>query len=301
MKEELISVIITTYKGEKFIIRAINSVLNQVYPNIEIIVVDDNGVGTASQIATQKTLRDYIDHKKIKYLPLDVNSNASVARNIGVKISKGTYVTLLDDDDYFFTECLEKLSEKLINTSKKVGLAYSGFKKKYDNGKTKTFKTAAKNFGNIGYEILCREIRIPTGSFLVKREVWFALGGFDENFKRHQDWEFLTRLTDKYEVAVSNSFSVCKIIISRNSPKDPIEYYNLRLYYLNAMKPLIEHYTLKKQKKILSIHYADIILNYAKNKKYEQILPFFKKHGLLLHTTAQCLNKLIKYANNKMG
>ena len=60
---EQVSVIIPTYKRSKYLIRAIKSVLNQTYENIEIIIVDDNGKGTEDQLDTELRLKEFIDKK----------------------------------------------------------------------------------------------------------------------------------------------------------------------------------------------------------------------------------------------
>ena len=95
----LVSVIIPTYKRSKSLNRAIDSVLSQTYPNIEIIVVDDNGKGSKYQLETEKSLEKYIKTDKIKYIIHDVNRNGSAARNTGFKHSRGEYINFLDDDD----------------------------------------------------------------------------------------------------------------------------------------------------------------------------------------------------------
>ena len=63
----LVSVIIPTYARSQYICRAIDSVLNQTYKNIEVIVVDDNGENTENQLATFQTLKSYIDKEQITY------------------------------------------------------------------------------------------------------------------------------------------------------------------------------------------------------------------------------------------
>ena len=98
---KVVSVIVPTYKRNKYIIRALDSILSQDYPNIEIIVVDDNGRGTPDQIETEKALSKYIKDKKIKYICNEKNLGGALARNHGIEQSSGDYVTFLDDDDVY--------------------------------------------------------------------------------------------------------------------------------------------------------------------------------------------------------
>lgn len=66
---KLVSVIIPTYKGSQYIRKAVDSIINQSYRQIEVIVVDDNGVGEIEQQNTWSALRDLIESNQIKYVP----------------------------------------------------------------------------------------------------------------------------------------------------------------------------------------------------------------------------------------
>ena len=96
-----VSVIIPTYKGSDNLIRAIKSVLNQTYKNIEIIVVDDNDENSIFRKENEERLKSFIDDNKIIYLKHKCNKNGAAARNTGLRKSSGAYITFLDDDDYF--------------------------------------------------------------------------------------------------------------------------------------------------------------------------------------------------------
>ena len=88
-RKALVSVIITTYKRSKFLKRAINSVLNQTYKNLEIIVVDDNNKNDQYSNSTKKVLKKYIKRKQIRIIQHDENKGISAARNTGIKESNG--------------------------------------------------------------------------------------------------------------------------------------------------------------------------------------------------------------------
>ena len=81
---KLVSVIIPTYSRPVNLKRAINSVLNQSYNNIEIIVVDDNGDGTYNQIRTEKEINEYMSLNNFRYLKHNKNRNGrSEERRVG--------------------------------------------------------------------------------------------------------------------------------------------------------------------------------------------------------------------------
>jgi len=92
---DLISVIIPVYKVEKYIDKCIKSILNQTYTNLEIILVDDGSPDNCGQICD-----DYAQkHNRIKVIH-KTNGGQAEARNYGLNIAKGKYVTFLDSDDY---------------------------------------------------------------------------------------------------------------------------------------------------------------------------------------------------------
>lgn len=99
----MISVIINVYNGEKYIKRCLDSVINQTYKDIEIVVVND-----ASTDKTLKILKGYKD-KRIRIINNKENLGLSLSRNIGIDNSKGDYLYFVDVDDYLELDALEYL------------------------------------------------------------------------------------------------------------------------------------------------------------------------------------------------
>jgi len=102
MKPE-VSVIIPTYNSEDFIAKALKSVLNQSYRNLEIILIDD-----ASTDSTVRIARSFID-RRLKIIQNERNRGVSYGRNIGIEQAKGKWIALLDSDDWYARQRLEKL------------------------------------------------------------------------------------------------------------------------------------------------------------------------------------------------
>lgn len=199
MGNPLVSIIIPTYSRPKNLVRAIESVLTQTYDNIEIIIVDDNGIGTKHQKETEKVLESYLLSNKVVYLKHDVNKNGSAARNTGVNAAHGEIIGLLDDDDEFLANkieeqvlCLEKAHQQNI---KVCGCFCNGLIV------TKTHRHAVINHvkGNLAEQLLLGEVRFNSSTIIVYKESYIKIGGFDERYKRHQDWEFFLRFLGKYD------------------------------------------------------------------------------------------------------
>ena len=97
-----VSVIIPVHNSSKYIQECINSVINQTYKNLEIIVIDDKSTDNSVEII--KSIRD----KRIKSIELKENVGAALARNKGIELSTGDYICFLDSDDYWYHKKIEK-------------------------------------------------------------------------------------------------------------------------------------------------------------------------------------------------
>lgn len=124
--QELVTVIIPTYKRSKVIERAIKSVLNQTYKNIEVIVVDDNANFPDERKETFEIVKKY---PSIIYIANSKNLGGALARNEGIYKAKGKYIAFLDDDDEYREDKIEK-QYKLYkkHENEKVGLIFSNEK-----------------------------------------------------------------------------------------------------------------------------------------------------------------------------
>ena len=135
--EELISVIVPIYKVEQYLEKCIDSIINQTYKNLEIILVDDGSPDNCGKICDEYSKEDNrikVIHKK--------NGGLSDSRNKGLNISSGNYVVFIDSDDYIDTNMIEKLYNKLIETNSDICICdfirefenfskYNNFEKKY--------------------------------------------------------------------------------------------------------------------------------------------------------------------------
>lgn len=108
MEEELISIIVPIYNVSKYLDRCMESLLKQTYTNIEIIMVDDGSpddCGNKCDCYAKKDCRVKVIHKK--------NAGLGMARNSGIDISSGKYISFVDSDDYVDTKMIERLYNRL--------------------------------------------------------------------------------------------------------------------------------------------------------------------------------------------
>lgn len=116
----LISVVMPNYNGYRFVEQAINSVLNQTYQNFELIVVDDCSNDDSLSLIEHKAQSD----NRIRVIALEHNVGVANARNVGIKEAKGEYIALLDNDD-LWTE--DKLERQLALAQKGADIVYCSY------------------------------------------------------------------------------------------------------------------------------------------------------------------------------
>ena len=116
----LISVVMPNYNGHRFVERSIDSVLSQTYQNFELIVVDDCSKDDSLSLIQHKAQSD----SRIRVIALEHNAGVANARNVGIKEAKGEYIALLDNDD-LWTE--DKLERQLALAQKGADIVYCSY------------------------------------------------------------------------------------------------------------------------------------------------------------------------------
>lgn len=117
MKDDLISVIVPVYNVEKYLHKCINSILNQTYKNLEVILIDDGSTDNSGKICDEYALKD----NRIKVIHKE-NGGLSSARNAGLDICSGDYIGFVDSDDYIAEDMYEYLYVNLIKNNADVAM-----------------------------------------------------------------------------------------------------------------------------------------------------------------------------------
>lgn len=280
-----VSIVITTFQGLETVERAIVSAISQTYDNTEIIVVDDNGVGSEVQQKTEEIVRKY---KDIIYVAHEVNKNGSAARNTGIRQAKGKYVALLDDDDSFRSDKIRKQVDVLESLGDEYGICYTGMMIHFPNGASKEQITRYE--GDIFLPAIMRKVKAQTSEFLIRKDAAIKIGCFDESFNRHQDWEFFDRMAYNYKVAVVPEVCIDRYIYKRTSASTPERYESNRLYYLKKMKPFIEKLSSNDQVEIYDFHYRSIAREYLKRTRIITGFKYITKCSSIIRTIKDLLN-----------
>jgi len=270
MNDPLVSVVIPTYGRSHLLARAIDSALSQTYPIIEIFVVDDNGRETPQQTETEEKLQEYIQNNQITYLKHEKNAGGSAARNTGIKASHGHYVALLDDDDEWFPEKLEKQVEYFKSLDEKVGVVYCSYiLQEHDRDE----EIVRNERGDLTKDLLMLEFDPGASSTLFfKKNVLEEIHYFDEQFSRHQDLEVLIRLCRHYLIDVCPD--VLLKINGHNFPS-AAKIEGVKKLFFDIFKSDIKKFSFIDQRRVYAMHYMELAALFLNEKKLLKILKYY--------------------------
>ncbi|MGM0716605.1 MAG: glycosyltransferase family 2 protein [Halobacteriota archaeon] len=189
----LVSVVIPTYNRSELIREAVESVYDQTYDRIELIVVDDHSPIPVSETLTEDTPDSIASMVVLRH---DENRGANAARNTGIRRATGEYVAFLDDDDRWETPKVHKQIEAFQSSGPEVGVVYTG-KRSERAGKT-TVETPTWS-GNVLKDLLTGKNFSQFSGLMVRESAIEAAGLPDERFPCWQDREWFFRLAKHCE------------------------------------------------------------------------------------------------------
>ncbi len=188
----LVSVIIPNYNYVSYVSEAIDSVLAQDYPNLEIIVVDDG-----SSDNSRSVIESYGGDVKGVF---QQNQGVAATRNNGVAACNGEFVAFLDADDAWMPTKLSRQIEKFADAH--VGLVHVGVAE-IDGSGAVVGENIAGREGKVAHDLLLlRPVILGGGSgVMIRRRIFDEIGGFDTRLSTSADWELYYRIASRCEVA----------------------------------------------------------------------------------------------------
>jgi glycosyltransferase involved in cell wall biosynthesis len=204
----LVSVIIPAYNAEQFVERTLNSVLNQTYQNLEVIVVNDGSHDRTAEIVSE------IAHRDDRVILLhQSNSGVAVARNLGIQHSKGEFIAPIDADDIWYPKNIEKQVQYILQAETSVGLVYSWSIDINENDEVEGEFRASSIEGEVYTTLLLHDFIANASSTLIRRECFERVGGYNIDLKAHnaqgsEDWDLYLRIAQYYHFQAVPEFLV---------------------------------------------------------------------------------------------
>lgn len=170
-----------------------NSVLDQTYEHLELIVVDD-----ASTDETPDILQLWRD-ERIRYIRLDRRSGAPAARNVGIDVARGELVAFQDSDDEWLPEKMRKQVAKFRSVPESCAVVYTPLVKFIGGSRIRLPSTSddRPRSGDLS-RALARSNFISTQTAILRPDALRSVGGFDVSLPRFQDWDLWFRLSRSY-------------------------------------------------------------------------------------------------------
>lgn len=207
----LVSIIMPCFNAKKYILDAINSVLEQTYPYWELIIIDDCSTDGSADLILEYFGKD----KRIKMVRLKQNSGIAVARNTGIELANGRYIAFLDSDDLWLPFKLEKQLDFMQKNN--LALTYSSYFIIDRNGKIIGIRNAPKM---LTYKMLLKSNFIGnlTGIYDIS-----VLGKvYSENVK-HEDYTLWLKILKKVKYAKGIQEPLAKYRVSVGYSKNKLK------------------------------------------------------------------------------
>lgn len=188
----LVSVVIPTHRRRTYLGDALRSVAAQTYPYFEAIVVND---WPEDREAVDQSIRELGDDR-FRAIHHRQNLGVAAARNTGSRAALGEILAFLDDDDSWLPSKLER-HVAAHQSRPSVALVYSGYTKRWVDGIWPDFVYGAQSLPEDVTSAMEDGLFCPEHMSLitVRRQAFEKIGGFDESFRQHEDWDLFYRLS----------------------------------------------------------------------------------------------------------
>ena len=223
----LVSAIIPTYNNAAFLPEAIDSVISQTYPNIEIIIVNDGSTDNTNEV-----LRKYLD--RIIYIEQE-NAGPASARNTGIHQARGEYIAFLDADDIWMPTKIEE-QLKIFSQNPNASLVYSRMVNFDDRSSKNLSVIPRKVFSGRIFDQLLVENLIALPTVIVRSNILDRIGLFDESLFTAEDWNLYLRIARDHEI-----IGVNKVLVRRRKHYDNIsDRWDVRIGTLDSLDRIVD-------------------------------------------------------------
>lgn len=270
----LVSVIIPTYKRTDKLDRAIWSVLEQTYENIELLLVNDNVPNDKYTIELLEKVKAYQTDSRFHLLLQDKHVNGAVARNFAIKQAKGEYIAFLDDDDWWEKNKLHEQVKELSSLDSSWG-GVSCKMTFYDGLMRVISKSKKYPNGNIYKDILTLQSDVATGTLLLRHTALDDAGYFDENLLRNQDLQLLVFFTYKYKLKEVDKYLHCvDVSDNQNRASDGFKAIKIKNNFFKSVKPILDTLSKSEYCCVDSMRNFEIAYIFLRGHDYKNALKY---------------------------
>lgn len=275
-QNKMVSVIIPTYKRSDKLPRAVKSVLNQTYSNVEVLVVSDNEPNDEFTEQARRIVESFND-PRVKLITQKHHTNGAAARNVGIKASTGEFIAFLDDDDFWDKEKLEIQVPVLESLDSSFG-GVSCLNKVFKKGKLHHLQQGYRS-GYLYRRILMCMLAVSTDTVVLRREALFDAGLYDESLLRNQEVQLFTFFTSKYKIQLIDKY-LCNVDVDDNQNRPtPEKYVKLKHDFFKSVSPIVSKMNWFMKSNIKVINFFEIGGLYALRGEYfkaiKYVLPLF--------------------------
>ncbi len=261
----LVSCVVPSYKRCDTLRRAIDSIVNQTYTNIEVLVVDDNEKGDEYSVVLASIVGGYANDNRVRLVLQDKHINGAAARNAGVNAARGEYIAFLDDDDEWLPTKIEKQVRFILSNPQYGGVGC--LSDIYCENKLKN-KGKIDNVDVNVFNILRRRVDIGNCAFFCRKDVLLQFGGFDERLKRGQDLQLLSDF-----VNISPIYVIQESLVRINSDsvinRPTIDNHEILVKsFLQSRAYLLDSLSKSERKRVISAYYFELAYTAIKNKAF---------------------------------
>lgn len=261
-----VSVIIPTHNRPELLKKAVYSVLNQTYKDIEVTVVDD-GLEKRADKAIEE-----LNDSRVKYIQHQEEKGGSVARNTGIRASTGQFIAFLDDDDEWLPNKLELQMKEFEKTSQDVGFCFSAVTNVFDDKEENT--KVPEGVKNYFESTLARSKTFLTVTLIIRKNVFDDIGLFDEKLPSHQEADLIIRIAKKYKGLGINLSLVRVNMLSNHDSVGK----SIKKGIVGKEIILSKHWEdFKNRPKILARKYFELGLLYRDSSQFIKVKEMFQK------------------------
>jgi len=286
----LTDIILSTFKPDEKVFKAINSVINQEYAKWCLYIIDD----ASEDESLEKIRAKYCSHRdKIVFLQLSRNKRAAWARNYAISRGKGKYIALIDQDDEWTKDKLA-IQINFMESNPRYGATHTDVRIFDKNGKYLKRKSEEDNnrrkkipWAHIDKIELSRIVFMKPGtrlaSTVIQRDTFERIGGFLDDYFGPEDWEFWTRIAKHCPIGHIDKPLLIRNIHQKNTGAS-MRYIRVRasLEYLKTMKTSAEYNYLSDLINAKSRQFLrQNILTSKENGNYKDLISLVLQYAIL--------------------